>query len=241
MTLSPIDYHTDNLRVTGYLADGSKGRRAPGILVAHESLGITARVKERALALAEQGYVAFALDLFGKQDFDLEEARRQTAPCFETPGLLYARAAAGLEILASQANVDTARLAAIGFCLGGVTVLELARHGAPIKCAIGFHPGLKRPAGSPDGAIAAKILMMIGDLDPIVPHEDRIAFGQSMDASGADWQLHVFGGVGHSYTNPEVDVHGLPGFRYDARADRRSWQMALAMLRENLENQSTHA
>jgi len=234
MTLMAVDYHTDNLRVTGYLADGSGGRRVPGILVAHESFGITARVKGHALALAEQGFVAFALDLFGKHDLDLEEARRQTSPFFATPGFLYARAAAALEILANQANVDAARLAAVGFCLGGVTVLELARHGAPIKCAIGFHPGLKRPTGSPDGAITAKILMMIGDLDPIVPHEDRIAFGQSMDASGADWQLHVFGGVGHSYTNPEIDAHRLPGFGYDARADRRSWQMALAMLRETL-------
>jgi dienelactone hydrolase len=127
MTLSPIDYQADSVRLTGYLADGSRGRRAPGILVAHESPGITAHVKGRALALAEQGFVAFALDLFGKHNLDLEEARRQTSLVVTTPGLLYARANAALEALANRANVDAARLAAIGFCLGGATVLELAR------------------------------------------------------------------------------------------------------------------
>jgi dienelactone hydrolase len=216
------------------LADGSNGKSAAGILVAHESPGITEHVKWRAEALAERGYVAFALDLFGARDLDLDEARRQSSLVMMTPGLMYARANAALTVLANQANVDSGRLAAIGFCLGGVTVLELARHGAPIKCAIGFHPGLKRPAGSPDGAIRAKVLMMIGDRDPIVPQEDRIAFAQSMNAAGADWELHVFGGVGHSYTNPAIDAYGLPGFGFDARANSRSWQMALMLLSEQV-------
>ena len=200
---------------------------------------VTEHVKGRTRALAEQGYVAFALDLFGAHDLDLADARRHSSLVMTTPGLLYARANAALDALASQENVDSARLAAIGFCLGGVTVLELARHGAPIRCAIGFHPGLKRPAGSPDGPIAAKILMMIGDADPIVPQEDRVAFAQSMNAAGADWELHVFGRVGHSYTNPGIDAYGFPGFAYDARAARRSWQMALALLSEQLGHHST--
>jgi len=239
VSLRPIDYQADGVRLKGYLADSSKGSSVPGILVAHESPGVTEHVKGRTLALAEEGYVAFALDLFGAHDLDLEEARRQTSRMVTTPGLMYARASAALAALACQANVDSSRLAAIGFCLGGVTVLELARHGAPIKCAIGFHPGLKRPAGSPDGPITAKILMMIGDADPIVPQEDRAAFAQSMNASGADWELHVFGRVGHSYTNPGVDAYGLPGFAYDARAARRSWQMTLALLSEQLGRHST--
>jgi dienelactone hydrolase len=166
MTLRPIDYQADGVRLTGYLADGSRGGSAPGILVAHESLGITAHVKARALALAEQGFVAFALDLFGRHDLDLDEARRQTSPFVTTPGLLYARANAALEALANQANVDAAR----------------------------------------------------------------------PDAAGADWELHVFGGVGHSYTNPAVDAYGMPGFAYNAQADRRSWQMALELLGEQLDH-----
>jgi dienelactone hydrolase len=234
MPLQSLEYECDGVKLSGFLADGSRGTPAPGILVAHESPGITQHVQGRTLALAQMGYVAFALDLFGKHDLDLDEARRQSSLVMSTPGLMYARANAALAALARQPTVDRERLAAMGFCLGGVTVLELARHGAPIKCAIGFHPGLKRPAGSPDGPIAAKILMMIGDLDPVVPQEDRVAFAQSMSAAGADWQLHLFGGVGHSYTNPAIDAYGFPGFAYDARADERAWQMARKLLDEEL-------
>lgn len=234
MTLRPIEYEVDGTRLIGLLADGSRRRTVPGVLVAHESPGVTEHVKGRALRLAERGYVAFALDLFGGHDLALEDARRHSSLVVNTPGLMFARAHAALGVLAAQEHVDASRLGAIGFCLGGATVLELARHGAPIKCAAGFHPGLKRPAGSPDRAITTKILMMIGDRDPIVPQEDRAAFAQSMDASGADWELHVFGGVGHSYTNPAIDSFGLPGFAYNARADRRSWEMMLALLREEL-------
>ena len=234
MNLRPVEYHADGLSFTGYLADGSKGCKAPGVLVAHESPGVTEHVKRCTLALAEEGYVAFALDLFGAHDLTLDEARRLSSLAMATPGLMYARANAALQTLAGQANVDGTRLAAIGFCLGGVVVLELARHGAQIKCAIGFHPGLKRPAGSPDGPIAAKILMMIGDADPIAPPEDRAEFARSMNACGADWELHVFGGVEHSYTNPAIDAYGVTGLRYNAEADRRSWRMALTLLAEQL-------
>jgi dienelactone hydrolase len=234
MTLQPIEYEVDGTRLTGLLADGSQGRTVPGVLVAHESPGVTEHIRGRALRLAEHGYVTFALDLFGGHDLPLEDARRHSTLVVNTPGLMFARADAALRVLAAQERVDASRLAAIGFCLGGATVLELARHGAPIKCAVGFHPGLKRPAGSVDGPITARILMMIGDLDPIVPQEDRVAFAQSMTAAGADWELHVFGGVGHSYTNPAIDSFGLPGFAYNARADRRSWEMMLRTLREQL-------
>jgi dienelactone hydrolase len=144
------------------------------------------------------------------------------------------RAAAGLDLLRAQPRVDGARLAAIGFCQGGITALELARAGAPIRAAIGFHPGLKRPAGSPDGPIAAEVLMMIGDSDPVVPVEDRLAFARSMDAAGADWQLHLYGGVGHGFTNAGIDAFAYPGFRYDARAERRAWASMMALLDEAL-------
>ena len=233
MTLEPITYHAD-IAMTGLLADGSNGRRAPGVLIAHESPGLTAHIRERTLTLAAEGYVAFALDLFGIPDLSLEQAREQSGLVRRTPGLMHARARAALQVLETHTNVDAARLGAIGFCLGGAVVLELARHQAPIRCAIGFHPGLARVVGSPDGPIAAKILMMIGDADPIVPMEDRVAFAQSMTASGAVWDLHVFGGVGHSFTNQAIDGYGLPGFAYEARTARRSWAMALDLLREEL-------
>jgi dienelactone hydrolase len=142
------------------------------------------------------------------------------------------RARAALEVLASQAHCDASKLAVIGFCLGGIVALELARDRAPILCAVGFHPGFKRPAGSASQAIEAKVLMMIGEDDPIVPAEDRASFVQEMKDAGADWQLHVFGGVGHSYTNQDIDALGYPGFGYNVRADRRAWSLMLALLGE---------
>ncbi|MEZ5500081.1 MAG: dienelactone hydrolase family protein [Steroidobacteraceae bacterium] len=235
MQLLPIQYRAGDRALTGFLADGSGGRRTAGVLVAHESPGLTAHSKERAAALAALGYVAFALDLFGRHDLELDDARRLSAEVMTTPGVMYQRAHAALEVLAAQEHVDSTRLAAIGFCLGGVTVLELARHGDPLQCVIGFHPGLKRPAGSPDGPITANVLMMMGDLDPIAPQADREEFARSMTAARARWELHVFGGVGHSFTNPAIDSYGLDGFRFDAEATRRSWSLALSFLELHLQ------
>jgi len=232
MSLQAIEYESDGTRLRGYLADGSGGRAAPAILVAHEAPGVGDHVRARAQRLANLGYVAFALDLYGEEGFPLDEAMRRHSEMMSTPGLVFRRACAALDVLLSRPGVDPARVAAIGFCQGGVTVLELARGGAPIRCAIGFHPGLVRPAGSHDGPVEAKVLMMIGDTDPIVPPEHRTAFAAEMTAKGADWQLHVFGGVGHSFTNPAIDALGMPGFAYDKAADQRSWAMMLALLRE---------
>lgn len=218
--------------MTGYLADGSAGKRVPGVLVAHEALGVNDHVKARAQALAELGYVAFALDLYGEASLSLEAARARHTELMAAPGAIFRRASAALQVLASHQSSDDDRLAAIGFCQGGITSLELARGGAPIRAAIGFHPGLMRPAGSPDGKISAKVLMMVGDGDPVIPPADRAAFAQSMTVAGADWQLHVFGGVGHSFTNKAADALSIPGFGYNAAADRRSWALMRATLEE---------
>lgn len=227
-----VQYKADGISMTGYLADGSQGQRAPGVLVAHEALGVNDHVKARAQALADMGYVAFALDLYGEVNFPLETVGARHGDMMAAPGTMFRRASAALHVLARYESVDANRLAAIGYCQGGITALELARGGAPIRGAIGFHPGLKRPAGSPDGKISAKVLMIIGDSDPVIPPEDRAAFAQEMNAAGADWQLHVFGGVGHSFTNKAVDALKIPGMAYDASADRRSWALMRGMLEE---------
>jgi dienelactone hydrolase len=230
--MKAIQYVADGLSMTGYLADGSAGKRAPGVLVAHEALGVNDHVKARTQALADMGYVAFALDMYGEADFPPEGARARHAALMEAPGAMFRRASAALQVLSRHEHVDASRLAAIGFCQGGITAMELARGGAPILAAIGFHPGLLRPAGSGEGKISAKVLMIIGDSDPVIPPEHRAAFAQEMDAAGADWQLHAFGGVGHSFTNKAVDAFGIPGLAYHANADRRSWALMRAMLEE---------
>lgn len=228
-----VEYKADGLSLTGYLADGSKGKRVPGVLVAHEALGINDHIKSRAQALADLGYVAFAADLYGAANLTLEQAGPRHTELMAAPGAIFKRASAALRVLSSHQSVDDDRLAAIGFCQGGITALELARGGAPIRAAVGFHPGLMRPAGSPESKkITAKILMMIGDRDPVVPQEDRLAFAKSMEAAGADWQLHVFGGAGHAFTNKNVDALKMDGFFYNAPADRRSWSMMRGLLEE---------
>ena len=234
LRLRSVRYADGDLPLTGYLADGSGDKRAPGVLIAHEAPGMSDHVRDRALALAGLGYVAFALDLYGTEGLPLEAARAKHLELMTTPGLMARRSLAALDVLSEQPNVDASRLAAIGFCQGGIVALELARHRAPICCAIGFHPGLKRPAESPDGPISAKILMMVGDDDPVVPAEDRVAFAANMKMLGADWQLHIFGGVGHSFTNKAIDALAITGFGYDSIADRRAWKLMLTLLEEQI-------
>jgi dienelactone hydrolase len=235
MNLEVIPYDCEGTTLTGYLARPVTGQQVPGVLVAHEAAGMNDHVKARAAALAELGYAAFAIDMYGAEPSSREKADTRHTELFETPGLVLKRATAGLRTLAAQARVDASRLAAIGYCQGGITVLELARNGAPILAAIGFHPGYIRPNGSQDGPISAKVLMMSGTQDPYASREDFAGFSVEMAARARDWQLHLFGGVAHTFTNPAIDALGRPGMRYDAVADRRSWAMMRALLEECFE------
>ncbi len=235
MDTRAVAYDCDGTTLTGYLADGAPHRKKPAILVAHEAFGINDHVRARARRLAELGYAAFALDMYGVEGLSLAEAVPRHVELMSAPGLMLARASAAYDIMTALPGVDRERTAAIGFCQGGITALELARGGAPIRCAVGFHPGLMRPAGSPDEPIRAKVLMMIGDQDPDVPPADRAAFAAEMQGKAVDWQLHLFGGVGHAYTNPDADRLNRPGYGYDAAADRRSWTMMLALFEEVFE------
>lgn len=227
-----IEYSIDGVALTGYLVEPEGHGQAPGVIVAHEAMGMNEHVKARAEALAALGYVAFAIDLYGEAGLSLEEARDKSEELMRTPGLLQRRALAGLDALITQPRVNRNRLAAIGFCQGGSTVLELARTDAPLRAVVGFHPGFHRPAGSVDRPITAKVLMMSGDADPVVSADDRATFMKEMRAANADLQLHLFGGVGHSFTNVKIDEYGFPGFAYNEAADRRSWQLMQCLLAE---------
>lgn len=234
MVEQDFSYACGGVQLFGAVVDGSRGAPAPGVLVAHEAPGRDPRMTDWARKLAEQGYVALAMDLYG-EPFSVELGMQRHEHMMQTPGLMLERAQAALRALAGLPNVDPEKLGAVGFCQGGVVAAELARASAPIRCAIGFHPGLSRPAGSQDGPISAKVLMMVGDDDPVISAEHRAMFAEEMRAKRADWQLHVFGGVGHTYTNPAIDGLGIPGFRYDAMAERRAWAMAIDLLRESFD------
>ncbi|AJY41658.1 dienelactone hydrolase family protein [Burkholderia humptydooensis] len=232
MEIRSIAYECEGIKLTGYFADGAPNTKKPAILIAHEAFGINDHVRARTRRLAELGYAAFALDMYGAEGFSMPEAIRRHIALMSAPGLMYARANAALGVLMEQPGVDRERVAAIGFCQGGISALELARGGAPIRCAVGFHPGLMRPAGSQDQPLHAKVLMMIGDQDPDVPAEDRTAFAAEMQGKRVDWQLHLFGGIGHAYTNPDADRWNKPGYGYSPAADKRAWTMMLALFDE---------
>jgi len=235
MTFQSLSYRIGSATYTGYLADGSAGHKVPGVLVAHEGGGfLTEHAKDRARMVAELGYVAFALDLFGDPRPTLDEARQMVQQLRSDLVTLRARATTALGLLREQPHVDATRIAAIGFCFGGTTVLELARSGADIACTVGFHAGLTTTAPAEPGAIRGNILVCQGGSDPIITAEHRSTFAAEMTRAGVDWQMHVYGGVGHSFTNPEIDKWNLPGFTYDSRADRRSWLAMRALFEESI-------
>lgn len=211
-----LEYQVDGKKYVGYLADGSKkGKKTAGVLVAHEGGGMTGHPKERARMLAELGYVAFAMDTFGHAITAREQAMAVIGGLMGDLPTLRKRARTALDVLKSQPGVDPKRTAGIGFCFGGTTVLELARSGADVGCVVGFHSGLATAAPQDAKAIKGKVLVCLGADDPIIPAAQRNAFVDEMTAGGVDWQMSIYGGVGHSFTNREVDAMNLPGFRYD--------------------------
>ena len=219
-----IEYRIDGKKFVGYLADGSNGRKTAGVLVAHEGGGMTGHPKERARMLAELGYVAFAMDTFGEPITSREQAMAIITTLSNDLPTLRRRARTALDLLKSQTNVDPTRTAAIGFCFGGTTVLELARSGADVGCVVGFHSGLATIAPQDAKHIKCKVMVCLGAQDPIIPAQQRDAFIDEMQAGGVDYQMLVYGNAGHSFTNRELDAMNLPGFAYHAPTDKRSWQ-----------------
>jgi dienelactone hydrolase len=232
-----IEYEALGIAMVGYLAvdDEPGGRDRPGVLLMHEGGGQDNNVRERAERLAGLGYVAFALDYFGGgHQHPLPFAQSRLGEFFENMGTTRQLALAGYNVLTAQPSVDRDRIAAAGFCFGGVMALELARSDVPLRAVVGFHPGFAKVSPADSAGIAASVLMICGAEDPVVSIEDRRRFEDEMRAANvADWRLEVYGGVGHSFTNPEIASRGLPGFfAYDERADRRSWSEMLALLDE---------
>ena len=224
MKTENIAYEVGGKSFTGYLADGSNGRKVPGILVCHEANGLAEHAKERARMLARLGYVAFALDLFGEALTELEAMIARMRVLAADLPLLRKRANAALDILRNHPNVDASRLAAIGFCFGGTTVLEMARSGTEMACIVGFHSGLTTTVPHGTKNIKCKVLMCMGAEDPVVTADDRAAFEKDMREGGVDWQMIVYGGAAHSFTNPDIAALNTPGFAYDKRTDERSWR-----------------
>jgi len=221
-----IEYKDGDVILEGFLAwDDARTGQRPGILVVHEWWGLNDYAKSRVRQLAELGYVAFAVDMYGKGVLAKtgEEAQRLTGPFYKDRQLMRQRAAAGLEVLRKQELVDPTRIAAIGYCFGGTTVLELARSGANLLGVVSFHGGLATPNPEDAKVIKAKVLVLTGAADPHVPAEQVKAFQDEMTRAGADWYLTSYGGAVHAFSNPASGNDPSKGVAYNAAADRRSW------------------
>ena len=232
-----IEYQALGIGMIGFLAvdDAAGEGLRPAVLLMHEGGGQDDNVRVRAERLAELGYVAFALDYFGGgRVHPLAEAQARLGELFDDPLATRQLALAGYQVLIDQAGVDRDRVAAVGFCFGGVMALELARSGVPLRAVVGFHPGFSAPRPAESANITASVLMICGAEDPVVSAADRLRFETEIREAGvADWRLEIYGGVGHSFTNPDIASRGLPGFfAYDERADRRSWASMSTLLRE---------
>jgi dienelactone hydrolase len=229
-----IDYTDGDTHLEGYLAlDNSLDQPRPGVLIAHAFGGRSDFECEKARLLAQQGYVGFAMDMYGegRGGDTFEENSALMQPFLDDREKLQKRMTLALSALRQQPEVDDDNLAAMGFCFGGLCVLDLARTGADIRGAISFHGLLTPPGNTADTPIKARILALHGYDDPMVPPQSLLDFANEMTGAGADWQVHAYGNTLHSFTNPEANDPEL-GAKYDAAADRRSWTSLLNFLEE---------
>jgi dienelactone hydrolase len=221
-----IEYRHGDAVLVGYLAyDDSMAGRRPGVLVVHEWWGLNDYAKGRAEQLARLGYVAFALDMYGKgmSTTDPKVAGQLSGVFRNDRALGRARAAAGLAVLKGRPEVDPARIAAMGYCFGGTVVLEMARGGADLRGVVSFHGGLATPNPADAKNIRGKVLVLHGADDPFESPAEIAAFQDEMRRAHVDWQMNYYGGAVHSFTNPASSTFGIKGVGYNAEADRRSW------------------
>ena len=231
-----LKYQVNGLNMESVLYfDETKTGKRPAVLLFPEGFGLSPHAKEKAQRLAKLGYVVLASDLYGegKNVGTLDEVMAFVGALMSDSQKIRGYAEAGLKALIGRAEVDESKIAAIGYCIGGTVSLELARSGADVKGVAGFHSGLGtlRPQDAKD--IQGKVLVCIGADDPIIGPDARKEFIEEMTAGKVDWQLHLYGGVVHSFTNKEADTRGAPDtLRYSADADRRSWNSLVGFLEE---------
>ena len=224
--METVEYRDGDTILEGYLAydDAMKGKR-PGVVVVHEWWGLNDYAKGRAEELANLGYVAFAIDMYGKgvRAKTAEEAGKLAGIYRADRKLMRRRAEAGLEVLRKYPLTDTARIAAIGYCFGGGVVLEMARAGTDIAGVVSFHGDLSNPNPADAKNIRASVLVLHGADDPFVKQEQVDAFWDEMKKTSADWQVNIYSGAVHSFTNPASGNDPSKGIAYNERAARRAW------------------
>jgi dienelactone hydrolase len=216
---------------TGYFvaADAPNGA---AVLIAHNAPALGVFERRTAERLAALGYHVFCADYLGAASLDTDERRAGFGKLFADTPLVRDRAQAALAVLVAQAGVDADRITALGYCFGGTVALELARSGANLRGVIGLHAGLPLTRPEDNRAIRAKLLLIEGTADPLVPPAMRATFELQMDEAKVDWQMVLLGGVPHGFSVPDAGKLGRAGIAYDAAADERSWKLLTAFLAE---------
>ena len=232
---TPVAYKDGSENLTGYLYwnDAVEGKR-PGVLVVHEWWGLNDYAKSRAEQLAELGYVAFAVDMYGgdkvtnhpKQAGEWMKATTSNLEGWRR------RAQKGLSKLRSLSITDNSRLAAIGYCFGGSTVMQLAYAGADLDAVVSFHGSLPLPNGNEAQNFNGRVLIEHGNADAFVPPERVEAFKAAMSDAGANLAFHGHDGARHGFTNPDAGSFGIDNLKYDAAADEASWRSMLQTFNE---------
>lgn len=232
---SEVEYRHGDTLLQGFMAwdDSVQGRR-PGVLIVHQWMGLTDYERMRAEQLASLGYVALAVDVYGKgvRPADTGEAGKLAGTYKKDRALLRARVAAGLEALRASERVDPKRIAAIGYCFGGTAVLELARSGADVAGVVSFHGGLDSLEPADGRNVKARVLVLHGADDPYVPEAHIAAFQKELRDAKVDWQMVYYSGAVHAFTQKGAGNDPSRGAAYDERADRRSWQAMRAFFEE---------
>lgn len=220
-----VEYSDGDVLLEGMLAwDDSVDEVRPGILVSHAWRGRSEFEDGKAVKLAALGYVAFALDLYGKgvHGNSVEENSALMQPFIDDRAMLQHRLLLSLGVLREQHEVDASKVAAIGYCFGGLCALDIARTGEDLAGVVSFHGLLGAPPDTGGNPIKARVLVLHGWDDPMAPPEDVLALSRELSKQGADWQLQAYGSTMHAFTNPAANDRAM-GTVYNPSADRRSW------------------
>ena len=235
MKAETIAYSDGGVALKGFVSyDDKSTNKRPGVLVMPEAFGLGKTARSRAEQLAGLGYVALAGDPYGdgKEFTGLQDAIKVAGALMADPAKFRARARAGIDKLASMPRVDATRLAAIGYCMGGTFALELARDGTLLRGVVSFHGGLQTQRPAAPGQVKAKVLVLHGADDPLIPPAQVAGFIDEMTKARADWQMVSYGGTVHSFTNPDADGAMMPGIKYNKQSDARSWLAMKAFFEE---------